>query len=246
MYTVYMHECPNGKKYIGITMQQPEERWNNGKNYGNNCHFTQAINKYGWKNIKHIILDANVTQEEANKLEMYYIQKYGTMDREKGYNITAGGGGINGFHHSKEARAKISEAGKGKRNSPEAYEKTAQAKRIKVNVYDLQLNLLYSCKSLAEAEEKTGVDNSNISAVCKGKYKQFKGFIFKYDSEGHPLEKPRCHRKPVRQYTLDGEFIKEWGTIKEAATVLNIADTHISDCCKGKFKKSGGFIWRYA
>lgn len=33
MYIVYMHICPNNKKYIGITSQKPEKRWGNGKNY---------------------------------------------------------------------------------------------------------------------------------------------------------------------------------------------------------------------
>ena len=33
-YTVYMHICPNGKKYIGITKQKPIKRWGyNGINY---------------------------------------------------------------------------------------------------------------------------------------------------------------------------------------------------------------------
>ena len=32
-YTVYMHICPNGKRYIGITKLKPQERWGNGKSY---------------------------------------------------------------------------------------------------------------------------------------------------------------------------------------------------------------------
>jgi hypothetical protein len=47
-------------------------------------------------------------------------------------------------------------------------------------------------------------------------------------------------------FSLDGKYIKTFPTIKAAAKELNIPDTHISDCCKGKFKKSGGYIWKYA
>ena len=50
-YTVYMHICPNGKRYIGITKLKPNERWKNGKSYKNCILFNRAIEKYKWKNI---------------------------------------------------------------------------------------------------------------------------------------------------------------------------------------------------
>ena len=38
-------------------------------------------------------------------------------------------------------------------------------------------------------------------------------------------------------------FIREWNSIKEAETKLNIKN--INKCCKGKLKTFGGFIWEY-
>ena len=51
--------------------------------------------------------------------------------------------------------------------------------------------------------------------------------------------------KKVIQYDLDGNFIKEWGSIKEAQAATN--SHHISMCCRGhkKYLTSGGYIWRY-
>ena len=51
--------------------------------------------------------------------------------------------------------------------------------------------------------------------------------------------------KKVVQYDLDGNFIKEWDSIKEAQEKTK--SCHISMCCKGhkKYKTSGGYIWRY-
>lgn len=49
----------------------------------------------------------------------------------------------------------------------------------------------------------------------------------------------------VFQYDREGNFIKEWGSIIDASKELNISQTGISYCCKGKIPASGNFIWRY-
>lgn len=51
--------------------------------------------------------------------------------------------------------------------------------------------------------------------------------------------------KPILQYTKDGEFIKEWIGAREAARVLGINQSHITQCCKGNRKTAGGFVWAY-
>ena len=50
--------------------------------------------------------------------------------------------------------------------------------------------------------------------------------------------------KTVIQYDLQGNYIKTWDSIKEAKKQLNISN-HISECCKGKRKTAGGFVWKY-
>lgn len=54
----------------------------------------------------------------------------------------------------------------------------------------------------------------------------------------------RTSRK-ILQYSKSGEFIREWQSAAEVKRVLGIDRSHISACCKGKLKSSGGFIWRY-
>jgi len=51
--------------------------------------------------------------------------------------------------------------------------------------------------------------------------------------------------KPVNQYTLDGKFVKEWSCIAEAARFYKVDSTSMSRCCKGIFKKSAGFVWKF-
>ena len=50
--------------------------------------------------------------------------------------------------------------------------------------------------------------------------------------------------KPVLQFTKDGQFVKEWDCAKRAENELGISH-HIHDCCKGKLKTTGGYIWKY-
>ena len=50
---------------------------------------------------------------------------------------------------------------------------------------------------------------------------------------------------PILQFAKDGTFIKEWQSAGEAQSKLGIWQPHICDCCKGKRKTAGGFVWMY-
>lgn len=52
--------------------------------------------------------------------------------------------------------------------------------------------------------------------------------------------------KPVLQYTLEGEFVREYPSTREADRVFGFrVHDHIIECCKGKRNTSHGYIWRY-
>ena len=48
--------------------------------------------------------------------------------------------------------------------------------------------------------------------------------------------------KKVKQFDLQGNFIKEWDSVKQAQSVYGKG---ISNCALGRSKTSNGFIWRY-
>lgn len=52
--------------------------------------------------------------------------------------------------------------------------------------------------------------------------------------------------KPIKQYTLNGEFMREWPSISEIRRKLGFNDACIIGVCKGKFKQSYGYVWKYA
>lgn len=111
-FFVYIHTCPNGKKYVGVTKKTTEERWRNGEGYKKHKHFYSAIQKYGWDNIGHESFEV-----ESSSLMLYWerilIYHHKTTDRKYGYNKSGGGECINGFYLSEEIRKKISDTKKG-------------------------------------------------------------------------------------------------------------------------------------
>ena len=51
--------------------------------------------------------------------------------------------------------------------------------------------------------------------------------------------------KPILQYTLDGKFVREWKSAKQAEREGGFNQSHITHCCIGERKKHQGCIWRY-
>ena len=55
------------------------------------------------------------------------------------------------------------------------------------------------------------------------------------------------HRNhPVEQYSLDGEYIKTFLTIKEACDELGLKSiSSIVNVCKGRAQTAKGYKWKY-
>lgn len=119
-FIVYMHTSPNGKRYIGITCNDVQRRWQGGLGYRKCVLFFKAITKYGWDNFKHEIVYTDLTKEEACSKEKELIKEYRTNESEFGYNLTDGGEhyicnketrdrmSYNRTHRSPEKQAEIS------------------------------------------------------------------------------------------------------------------------------------------
>lgn len=82
-YTVYVHTCPNGKKYVGCTTLDPETRWGVGKYY-------KWAKEFDWNEIKHEVIECS-SREEMYEKERELIALYRSNYPEYGYNISSGG-----------------------------------------------------------------------------------------------------------------------------------------------------------
>jgi hypothetical protein len=111
--------------------------------------------------------------------------------------------------------------------------------------YDLDMNLIDEYPSLNYAAKISGCESGNISKCCKHKVRSVGGFIWRFEGDSRGM---RGHRnsKSVNQYDLDMNFIKNHNSVKDASQSTGLLPSVISACCKGKFKTSGGFIWKYS
>lgn len=211
MYTVYMHTCPNGKKYIGLTSKENlQDRFRSGHGYKNNTDFNNAIIEFGWRNISHEVLASGLTSDEAEKIERDMIALYKSNDPEYGYNSYNGGlkgmkagkqtiarmktaqykehNPMFGRTQTEETRRKISMAKKGKKLSDECKKKLSRALSGEKNPsakpvlqYDQEMNLLAVWRYIEEAAKATGANN--ISSCCKGRLKTSGGYVWRYLEE---------------------------------------------------------------
>ena len=89
----YTNVC-NGKIYIGQTCQSLSDRaGKEGSGYQGCTHFYRAIQKYGWQNFEVEILANDLTKDQADIQEKYYIDLYCAKDPNFGYNLLEGGQG---------------------------------------------------------------------------------------------------------------------------------------------------------
>jgi len=204
-WCVYMHTVPKelsgydwDKHYIGITGRGVEARWaNDGEDYKKSVYFYNAIKKYGWGNIKHDVLENNITAVEACEKEQYYIQLYQSNIRKYGYNICPGG--YNGGGNAKN-----------------------------IAMYDLDGNFIKVFPSISEAMRYIGITTKGgptcVNRAAKKCGTAF-GYQWRYANTGYeknidPYYDPRTYQ--IEQYTLSGEYIRTWNSVKEINKTLNI------------------------
>ena len=217
-YCVYCHTNKiNGKKYIGITCNNPQIRWRNGNGYVNNEHFFRAIQKYGWHNFSHEILYTDLSKAEAEAFEIKIIAEYDTVNPAKGYNIELGGNGVEKF--TDEIKKKISDALKGHTCSEETKVKISNAQKGK--------------QSPMKGKHFSHEVVKKNSQSHKGQEPWNKGRTWTDE------EKAKFNGKAVVCIELN----RIYRTAHEAGKDLGIDFSSICKCRKGLVKTAGGYHW---
>lgn len=158
-YCVYMHKNNiNGKIYVGQTKygDNPNKRWHNGKHYSG--EFKNDIDKYGWDNFDHYVIQNNLSEEEANELEKLTIIKLNTTDSKYGYNER-----IVGNTNSEQSIQKLSNTLKQSWSDPET-----KKRRLSKNIM-LRDDYVPWNKGIPMTEEYKKKCGASISKALKGR-----------------------------------------------------------------------------
>lgn len=153
-FYVYVHVCPNGKRYVGITAaSKPEYRWGkNGEKYKGQL-FERAIRKYGWSNITHEVFEVD-SAEEMYRKEVELISFYHSNDPEYGYNLSGGGeSGHSGCRYSEEHRKKLSKIQKKVHSDPEYRKRISETLKGRTLSEDHKRHIAEAKKGKSVSEE---------------------------------------------------------------------------------------------
>lgn len=257
-YIYLVTDTTNGMKYVG---QHHYDREELDPNYHGSGKIISKIYKKRPHTIKEEYLKTCYSDSEMNDAEKHYIKLYKTL-YPNGYNLTEGGDGgqipceeirkkismklkgrpspNKGRHHSGASKKKISDANKGKQLSEETRRKISNAQKG-------EKNHNYGKNPSEETRRKISEANKGRPMSEEQKKKLREANKGKQHSE-ETREKLReaningKYSKIVLQFTLDGEFVREWPSTAEC---VRNGFKHVCDCCNGKRKSAYGFKWEY-
>jgi hypothetical protein len=128
--------------------------------------------------------------------------------------------------------------------------------------YDMDGNFVEKYYSLDEAAKSNNCKATSISEVIRRIHKSTGGFIYmdtKYDKIPYdilefylirknrstgPYKRKKVEKHKVYQFDANGNFIKSYRFIIDAANETGLDKRQICLAINGKQKKCGGFIWK--
>lgn len=255
---IYRYESPSGKYYIGQTIDEKRRKVTHKRlaSKGVTLPFYKAIRKYGFENFEYVVLFTIQSKSRErvkvalNALEKYYISKY----RRGGkllYNVTDGGDGIIGDKVTDKIIAYWK--GKSEQEMKDWSNKISFSKSKPVLQFNLDGTFVKEYANIYRSQIK---NPQEVMRCVRGEICTSGGYIWKYKKDCENLltrsgnlrkqyinlSKSGPPKKPILQYSKNGEFIQEWASASDVQFVKRKA---IVECLSGRNKTAGGFIWKY-
>lgn len=266
----------NGKIYIGSTNNFEKRTRKHlldlrkGKHHSQ--HLQRAFSKYGESAFEFEVME-DVFGNSLLAREQEYLDKIRPFDPSIGYNISekATNCVLRGEKHWTHGLPTEEHHWYGKRHSEETKQRIGDAQRGKLNHMFGKPGPNRGRKASDETRRRISASKKGIPGHWKGKKhrpesieKMRKAAIGRKASDKVVNKTPEwCmnisrakkgkntggqnpNSKRVLKLTKDGQFVREFSSLSEAAKDTGVTVSCITACCQKRVKTSGGYIWRYA
>lgn len=218
----------NGKIYIGQTTQHNvATRWAEhfkSINSDSDTHLIRAFKSHGFEKFTFRVLH-EISNNLLDEKEIEEIKNRNCLS-PNGYNLRDGG---SRGKHLPESIEKIRASHIGKTHTEDTKKKLRQinlGKKLELETKEKIRDKILGTKRTEEEIEKSSKSRTGLK---------------RSDETRQRIRE--THQIKVEQWSVEGTYMKTYESIKIAQeeTMCN----GISKCCKGIYKQSGGFIWKY-
>ena len=234
--------------YIGVGKASNNSRAYSDKN--RNKYWHNVVKKTAYE--VEILFD-DLSPEEARIKEIEFIALYGRKDMKTGclVNMTDGGDGCLNKIISKETAQKISESNKNTMSSPEYRKRMSEIHKKRYEnpeTYRKHIQRITGTKHKNERslEHRMKISANNRKRVYSAETRKRMSDSRKgMDFTERVIKMNLKSKVAILQYDLEGNLIKEWDSIANAAKSLGKCSSNITKCCRGESEKAIGFVWKY-
>lgn len=231
-YKIYVLFDPVTKdvRYVGFTTHELKMRLKahigetksylkQGKKFSHKLNWINSLLKKELKPEIMFICENEGNIEEVSIIEQFWIKCF--MDL--GYKLVNGtnGGSIN-MKMTEETKIKMSESKKGIKKGKMLEEQKLKISQSKKKLLEENPELRELYREKATEYENSKTDEQKLQDIL--------------------IQKTR---KEVLQYDLEGNFIKEYPSINNAAKENKLDGSNIQRVCIGKYHTIGSFIWKF-
>lgn len=226
---VYLHVHQETRRcYVGITAQTTSDRWFSGIGYKQNKRFSAALKKYGWSSFESHILTFAESRDTLNQCEVHAILAAGGHQSKFTYNLSPGGDTV------------------------------ADNSKAIIGI-NLSTGETRAFQSGTEAAKQLNIANTDMPmAVARKERSSVKGWWFRFEDDefakvpeiwGEQLRVRQVIEKQgkalIAHHLTTGEQ-RQFQTTAEAAKVLGVQQTQVSEIARGNGYSANGWWFKYS
>lgn len=231
----------NGKKYIGQKKYDKRGVW---KTYlGSGDLILHAIKKYGKENFSKVIIDEANNQQELDEKEKYWIKYYNAVKSKEFYNLAIGGNHPSRDHLTDKEFCKSETKRITRLIQAHPFGEDVPVSVLTEDEVLEIINLLLVGEPPINIASLYGVSRITINDIKLHKTWRHltDDIVFPKTDES----KRKGKKKPVVQYSLDGEVVAEYKSAVDAEAITGISRKLISAVCCGEKRVAHDYVWRF-